>query len=93
MDSAKIVDLRQARDQFETLVRGISQHREPWIVQDKGVSLAAIVSMDDYEDMLETVGELADPEYLATIREARSQYQAGEVDPLQDLRDIAEDKA
>jgi PHD/YefM family antitoxin component YafN of YafNO toxin-antitoxin module len=48
--------------------------------------------MDDYKDMLETVGELADPEYLATIREARAQYQSGEVDTLQDLLDIAEDR-
>jgi len=62
-----------------------------WIVQDKGVSLSTIVNVDDCEDMLETLEELADPKYLATIREARSQYQAGEVDTLQDLCEIYRD--
>jgi antitoxin YefM len=93
MDKAKVIDLEQAKKQLEVLVRDASSSRAPWIVQEKGVPLAVIVSMDDYEDMLETVAELADPEYLASIQEARAQYQAGEVDTLQDLKNIVEGKA
>ena len=93
MVKAKVIDLKQAKNRLEALVRDASSSRAPWIVQEEGVPLAVIVSMDDYEDMLETVGELADPEYLASIREARAQYQAGEVDTYQDLCDIVEGKA
>jgi PHD/YefM family antitoxin component YafN of YafNO toxin-antitoxin module len=87
---ARVIDVKQAGAQFETLVKDAAHHRAHWIVQEDGVSLAVIVSIDDYEDMLETFGELADPGYLASIREARNQYQTGEVDSLQDLRDIIE---
>jgi PHD/YefM family antitoxin component YafN of YafNO toxin-antitoxin module len=82
MAEVKTIDIQQAKERFETLVRDSSRHKAQWIVQEKGVSLAVIVSMDDYEDMLETVAELADPEYLASIQEARAQYQAGEVDTI-----------
>jgi hypothetical protein len=49
----------------------------------------AVFSIEDCEGMLEAIAELADPQYLASIHEARAQYQTGEVDALQDLRDIA----
>lgn len=49
-----------------------------------------LLSIDDFEDMVETVGELSDPEYLASIREARAEYKRGEVDTLEDLYRIAE---
>jgi prevent-host-death family protein len=90
MSNTKVIDVRQAKERLETLVRDSSLRQAPWIIEEAGVPLAAIVSIEDYEDMLETVAELADPEYLASIREARAQYQAGEVDTLQDLRDIAQ---
>jgi antitoxin YefM len=92
VSSAKVIDIGQAKDRFETLVKDSSLRQAPWIIQEKGVPLAAIVSIEDYEDMLETVAELADPEYLATIREARAQYQTKDVDTLQGLRDIAQGK-
>jgi prevent-host-death family protein len=91
MGKPKVIDVKQAKDQFEALVKDAKLGQAPWIVQDAGVPLAAIVSIEAYEDLLETVAELADPEYLASIREARAQYRAGEVDSLQDLRDSAHD--
>lgn len=89
MAEVKTIDIQQAKARFEALVRDSSRNKAQWIVQEEGVPLAVIVSVDDFEDMLETVAELADPEYLASIQEARAQYRAGDVDTLQDLYDIA----
>jgi len=72
-----------------------ARQRDRWIVQKGHAPLGEVISFEDsedHEDLLETVGELSDPVYLASIRQARAEYKAGEVDTLEDLYKIPEGK-
>ena len=69
-----------------------AQLRDRWIVQKGHTPLGVVISFEDYEDLLETVGELSDPVYLASIRQARTEYRTGEVDTLEDLYRLAKGK-
>jgi len=86
----RIIDLKQAKIDFERLAEEVWRSKDRLLIEKDGLPIAVLLSIDDFEDMVETVGELSDPEYLASIREARAEYKRGEVDTLEDLYRIAE---
>ncbi len=76
----KRVSLKQAKRDFEKLAEEIRHNKDCLLIEKDGLPTAVLLNMDDFEDLMETVGELADPKYLANIREARAEYKRGEVD-------------
>lgn len=92
MGRVRIIGLEQAQSRLEGIMEQSARQGDRWIVQKGHTPLGVAISFEDYEDLLETVGELSDPVYLASIREARAEYKAGEVDTLEDLYQIAEGK-
>ena len=92
MGAVRIIGLEQAQSRLEAIMEQSARQRDRWIVQKGHTPLGVVISFEDYEDLLETVGELSDPVYLASIRQARTEYKAGEVDTLEDLYKIAEGK-
>ncbi len=74
------ISVKQARADFEKLVEEIWHSKDRLLIEKDGLPIAILLNMDDFEDLMETVGELADPKYLASIREARAEYRRGEVD-------------
>jgi PHD/YefM family antitoxin component YafN of YafNO toxin-antitoxin module len=95
MGAVRIIGLEQAQSRLEAIMEQSARQRDRWIVQKGHTLLRVVISFEDfedYEDLLETAGELSDPVYLASIRQARAEYKAGEVDTLEDLYQIAEGK-
>jgi len=90
MGTVRVIGLEQAQSRLEALMEQSARQRDRWIVQKGHTPLGVVISFEDCEDLLETVGELSDPAYLASIREARAEYKSGEVDTLEDLYEIAE---
>lgn len=86
----KMISLEQAKMDFEQLTEEIWRSKDRLLIEKDGLPIVVLLSIDDFEDLIETVGELSDPEYLASIREARAEYRRGEVDTLEDLYKIAE---
>ncbi len=86
----RTIGLKEAKMNFERLAEEIWRNKDRLLIEKGGLPIVVLISVDDFEDMLETIGELSDPEYLASIREARAEYQRGEVDTLEDLYKIAE---
>lgn len=86
----RVIGLDQAQSRLEALMEQSARQGDRWIVQKGHTPLGVVTSFEDYEDLPETVGELSDPVYLASIREARAEYKTGEVDTLEDLCEIAE---
>ena len=64
----RIIDLKQAKIDFERLAEEVWRSKDRLLIEKDGLAIAVLLSIDDFEDMVETVGELSDPEYLASIR-------------------------
>ena len=85
------ISVKQARADFERLTEEIRHSRDRLLIERDGLPIAVLLSVGDFENLMETAGGLSDSEYLASIREARAEYKLGEVDTLEDLYKIAED--
>ena len=92
MGAVRIIGLEQAQSRLEAIMEQSARQRDRWIVQKGHTPLGVVISFEDYEDLLETVGELSDPVYLTSIRQARAEYKTGEVDTLEDLHKLAKGK-
>jgi prevent-host-death family protein len=74
------ISVKQARADFEKLTEEMRRSKDRLLIEKDGFPIAVLLSIDDFEDLMETVGELSDSEYSASIREARAEYRRGEVD-------------
>ena len=81
----RMIGLEQAKMDFERLTEEIWRSKDRLLIEKNGLPIVVLLSIDDFEDMLETVGELSDFEHSASIREARAEYKRSEVDALGDL--------
>jgi len=81
----RVISVKQARADFEKLIEEIWHSKDRLLIEKDGLPVAVLLSIDDFEDLMKTVGELFDLERLASIREARAEYKRGEVDTLEDL--------
>jgi antitoxin (DNA-binding transcriptional repressor) of toxin-antitoxin stability system len=69
----KTIEVSQSDDSLAECARAAA--REPLVLTDGGVPIAALVSIDDVD--LESLALGADPEFLALIEQARAQHEAG----------------
>lgn len=74
------ISLEQAKMDFELLTEEIRRSKDRLLIEKDGLPIAVLLSIDDFEVLMETVGELSNSEYLASIREARAEYKRSEVD-------------
>ena len=65
----KMIGMKQAKMDFERLTEEIWHTKDRLLIEKDGLPIAVLLSVDDFEDIIETVGELSDPEYLASIEE------------------------
>jgi len=79
----KMIGLKQAKMDLEKLTEEIRRSKDRLLIEKDGLPIAVLLSIDDFEDLMETVGKLPDSEYLASIRETRAEYRRGEVDMLE----------
>lgn len=63
-----------------SITEEIRRSKDRLLIEKDGLPIAVLLSIDDFEVLMETVGELSNSEYLASIREARSEYRRSEVD-------------
>jgi len=76
----KMISLKQAKMDFGRLAEEIWRSKDRLLIEKDGLPIAVLLSVDDFEDLMETIGGLSDPEHLVSIREARAEYKRGEVD-------------
>jgi antitoxin YefM len=81
----RMIGLKQAKMNFERLTEEIWRSKDRLLIEKDGLPIVVLLSIDDFENLMETVGELSDSEYLASIREARAEYRRGDVEALEDL--------
>jgi prevent-host-death family protein len=84
----KTISATEASNRFGTMIDEASRGRSLFVVTRMGRPQAVVLGMDQYRELierLETVDELKDKEYLASIAEAREDIKVGRTLNLEEL--------
>ncbi|MBI4504067.1 MAG: type II toxin-antitoxin system Phd/YefM family antitoxin [Chloroflexi bacterium] len=82
----KTVSIREARRNLERLIEEVRDRGQRVTIERSGEPMAVVIGIAEWENIRETLAELDDPEYLASIEEARREIARGETLTLEELR-------
>jgi len=83
----KTIDAFTTRTHLGQVIKRVTEG-ERFIVTKKGKPQMVLLSVDDFEDLLEIVAERQDKELQKALRESARQYKRGEVSSLDALQTI-----
>ena len=75
------VPIRRAQINLDAVVKRVQTDSEYVVLQQDGVSVAAVMNIDEFEDYL----ELHDPKVRADIAQSRKEFEAGKSRPAEEL--------
>ena len=82
----KIIPAGEATQHFSKLLEEVRYGGSRVVVEQAGKPMAILIGIEEWENILETLAELNDPEYLASIQEARQEIEQGQMLSLDKLR-------
>ncbi len=82
----KVIPAFKARQNFGQILEEARYRGHRFLVERAGKPMAMVVGIEEWENIVETLAELNDPEYLASIREARREVELGETLTLEELK-------
>lgn len=90
----KFVPVHELRANLSSVLDEVGDRREAVLVTRNGTPTAAILSIDEYRGLEETMEILSDPETIAAIEEGLAEISRGETVTLDELRrELAEGRA
>jgi antitoxin YefM len=78
--------LAEARANLSKLVESAVTTHERFEVTRNGARAAALISADDYDSLLETIDILSRPRELEAIERGLTEFQAGDVSSVDEVR-------
>lgn len=66
-----------ARERFSELVDEVAATGAELVITKHGRPVAVLISHDEYEELVETLNILSDPDAMAALAEAESDIEAG----------------
>lgn len=75
--ATKYLSIRELRPKLPSVVRDAAATYARYIVTRRGKPEAVILSIDDYESLMETLEILADPRAMAAIRKGQEDIRKG----------------
>ena len=82
----QVIPAQEARQRLGRILEQARYHHQRFVVERAGKPMAVVVGIQEWENILETLAELDDPEYLQSVREARDDIARGEGLTLDALR-------
>lgn len=82
----KVISAFKARQNFGQLIEEARYRGHRFVVERAGKPMAVVVGIREWENIVETLAELHDPEYLASVSEARREIELGQVVTLDELK-------
>jgi len=76
-DVDQFISITKAKAQFLELVRRVQKQPETVAITREGVPAAVLLSMDQFEGLMETLEILSDQKTMRSLRRSRKQAQAG----------------
>lgn len=83
----KTVPVRELRANLSSLLDAVTDRRDHVLVTRNGVPAAALVPIDEYEELEETAEILSDPAAIAALDEGLGEIDRGETVTLAELRE------
>lgn len=80
------ITLKALRPGLPEVIRDIDTKLDRYIVLKRGKPVAVMMSPDDYEGLLETIGILSDREAVRRIKKAKQEIKDGRTISLEELR-------
>ncbi len=83
---AKTVPVRELRENLRSLLDEVSERRDYIVVTRNGVPAAALISIEEYEGLVDTAEILSDPDTMAAIEEGLAEIERGETVSFDEVR-------
>jgi prevent-host-death family protein len=77
----KTIQASELRNSFKSALSHVKKSKKPLIITERGIATSVLVSIDEYEDYLNT----QDPEFVKSIKLARTQKKADKVYSFTDV--------
>lgn len=71
--------LTEVRDRLSEIVDDVTESGSEWTITRHGRPVAVILSVEEYDSLIETLNILSDDETMAAIAEAEADVEAGRV--------------
>jgi prevent-host-death family protein len=82
----KFISLKQLRPNLPKTIKDINMKLDRYIVSKRGKPVAVMMSIDDYEGLLETIEILHDKNLVKRLKKAKREIQEGKTISLEELR-------
>lgn len=80
------VSLKELRPNLPKVMKRIDGKLDRFVVTSRGKPVAVMMSVVDYESLIETLDVLADPEAMANLRKGQKDIQEGRVRSWKDIK-------
>lgn len=82
----RVVPAFKARQNFGQLLEEAHYRGYRFVVERSGKPMAVVIGIDEWRNIVETLAELNDPEYLTSVKEARREIELGQSLTLDELK-------
>lgn len=82
----KSITLKDLRPQLPKVMDDIDKALDRYIVSKHGKPIAIMLSIDDYESLVETLNEISDKQNLRRIRKAMKEVREGKTISWEDFK-------
>lgn len=80
-DYSEIVPLSRAKSSFSELIRRVREEHEAFAITHRGKVEGVLLSIDEYESLIETLEILSDRDLIARIDRGLKDEKAGRLHP------------
>ncbi|MFH0774486.1 MAG: type II toxin-antitoxin system Phd/YefM family antitoxin [bacterium] len=81
-----VISLKEMRPELPNVINCIDKRLDRYIITKRGKPVAIMMSVDDYEGLLETVEIFSDKRAVQRLRDAKIEIKEGKTIPLEELR-------
>lgn len=78
----KSITLKKLRPSLPRVVDEVDSKMDRFVITKRGKPVAMMMSIDDYESLLETLSILSDPKLMKNIKQAQKEIRRGNVKSL-----------
>ena len=83
----KTIPLADAKKSLSAIIKDVDEKYDRFTITKNGVSKAVLLSIDEFEGLLETIDILSRKEEREAIARAKKQVRSGETVPLKEIKD------
>ena len=80
------MSMKELRPELPNVIEQIDSKLDRFVITKRGKPVAVMMSIDDYESLMETLDILADPQAMAGIRKGQEDIRKGKVRSWQEVK-------